>query len=1233
MAADGTKQWDLTLGGDQGDYGSMIELTPDGGYIVGATSLSGAGPIKSQPAYGTDPEEMYDYWIIKLSAGGKVEWDKTIGGPGRDLLKSLKPTKDGGYILGGMSRSEIGNDKTKAPFVQYSFQPGLYDHWIVKLSSSGAVQWDTVLRKYQENDYLDNFNTRIELTADGGYIVGGSQGAEQEPAGDYYLAKLNQNGAVLWEKAYGGPDFDQLTSILQTNDGGYLLGGWSVSEIGQDKSETSYRGREDYWVIKVDANGSKVWENTYGSQENSSAFNSAVKTSDGGFLLAGTAGGAGRDKSEPSKGYSDFWLIRIDANGTKLWDKTIGGTSYDNLSSAALSADGGFILGGVSSGPKGYDKSEDGRGDNDFWIVKLAPESPLPASAIRINAGGPAFTTATKKLFIADQYYSGIDRTSSIASGDFLNTTNDVLYRSARCSPSFSYNIPVANGTVDVYLHFAETYFGAPGKQGGAGSRQFHVNMEGVRKLTNYDIFVKAGGAMRATAETFTVNVTDGVLNIDFLTGAADLPRISAIEVIKTSPTCNVSSLQTQQEVDNFRTTYPGCKVVNGDLSINSTNIINLDGLTDITTVNGSVLISHNPALTSIAGLSGLQQVNGEINIEDNYKLTTLHGLENLTSSKGNVRIVNNKALNSISALSRLETISGFLLVEANPSLSTLKGLENLTTVKGDFRMQNLDLLTGLEPLSKLTSVEGFFIISSNHSLKNLSGLQNLESVGLGIYISGNNALTSLSGLSHFIAVQWINIYNNPVLSTCAVQAICSNTGWGSLNIYSNGPSCNTVQEVADQCASRATTIRINAGGSEFTTATKKQFSADQYYAGIDRTSSMASGDILNTTNDVLYRSARCSPSFSYNVPVPNGQVNVYLHFAETYFGAPGKKGGAGSRQFHVNIEGVRMLTNYDIFAKAGGAMRATAETFTVNVSDGILSIDFLTGAADLPRVSAIEVIATTPTLNPVADAYVRDGSYNATNFGNAVNLDIKGNASNVSQRRKSFLRFQLPAIATVTSARLRIYGHNHENSNSISVHAYGVNNDDWIENMIVKNNAPVASTPSLGYAAVNDLYQYYEIDVTSYVKAQQQSGENLVSLMLADPNNRNTRLVFSSREEGVYPPQLVIQTMPVVNSNTRLNQEEVSFKSEAEPEQSSIYPNPVRKQFTVAISSKHSDDISLDLLNNAGLSYPVTTTQKAVAGQKVEVDISGLALSSGIYLLKIKSEAATEVIKVLVTD
>lgn len=428
------------------------------------------------------------------------------------------------------------------------------------------------------------------------------------------------------------------------------------------------------------------------------------------------------------------------------------------------------------------------------------------------------------------------------------------------------------------------------------------------------------------------------------------------------------------------------------------------------------------------------------------------------------------------------------------------------------------------------------------------------------------------------------------------------------------------------------TSISINAGGEAFAASGGRQFLADQYYIGIDRMSSISSGDIVHTTDDVLYRSGRCSPRFNYSIPMLNGRVNVILHFAEIWYGVPGRGvGGIGKRQFNVDVEGVRKLTNFDIFAAAGGAMRAVQKSIPVTITDGVLNIDFLTGAADLPRVSAIEVIRTSLTLKPLADAFVRDGSYNATNFGTAANLELKYLAGELSTRRSSYLKFQLPP-ELINSARLRIYGHNHENNKDISVHAYGVDDDSWTENGISKSNAPAASTPSIGYAPVNDVYKYYEVNVTSYIKAQQQSGETTVTLLLAEPNNRNTRVVFNSRENMINPPQLIVQTPPVIKSNSRLNQAEIAEETEnITIEESVLYPNPVKDKFTISVSMQHAGEVSFQLMNESGKGYEVPSIKNAGPGEKTEVDISGLSLNTGVYLLKIKSEAFTEVVKMLV--
>lgn len=170
---------------------------------------------------------------------------------------------------------------------------------------------------------------------------------------------------------------------------------------------------------------------------------------------------------------------------------------------------------------------------SDEEPIMITVSNPPPNTAFAINSGGPYFDASGDRHFVADMFYGGVDRTGSLASGDILNTTDDALYLTERSASSFNYSIPISSGNVKVVLHFAEIWFGVAGRgAGGVGKRQFNVDIEGARKLTNYDIFAKSGGALRAIQETIPVTVLDGMLNINFMSGAADLPKISAIEII-----------------------------------------------------------------------------------------------------------------------------------------------------------------------------------------------------------------------------------------------------------------------------------------------------------------------------------------------------------------------------------------------------------------------------------------------------------------------------------------------------------------------------------------------------------------------------------------------------------------------------------------------------------------------------------------------------------------------------
>ncbi|WP_221392045.1 DNRLRE domain-containing protein [Dyadobacter sp. NIV53] len=425
--------------------------------------------------------------------------------------------------------------------------------------------------------------------------------------------------------------------------------------------------------------------------------------------------------------------------------------------------------------------------------------------------------------------------------------------------------------------------------------------------------------------------------------------------------------------------------------------------------------------------------------------------------------------------------------------------------------------------------------------------------------------------------------------------------------------------------------MRINAGGASFAASGGRHFSADQYFSGTTRISNFSGGDILATTDDQLYREQRYGPGFQYSIPVTNGQMKLVLHFAEIYWGVPGKGGpaGNGKRRFHVDLEGIRKLTNYDIFTKAGGAMRARTETFVVDVSDGTLDIDFLKGAADMPIIAAIEVVPVQTILGPVADAYIRNVPHDAANYGTAPTLEVKA-GSLPSYQRCTYLKFSLANVGQVGQAKLRLYGSAMQSTAPVGLSAYAVANDSWTETGITWLNAPAGSGTVLGSVPVTHTAQYYEIDVTAFVQSQLATDQT-VSFLITNPSGQNAQLTFNSREGEVHPPQLVLQDLPLPGARMITEQEFAILLPG--PEASSIYPNPVTgKHISIKISNRHKGDVCLSLLNKTG--QAVQTRKKTYnSASVVEMDISALQVSEGLFLLEIASGTHKEVLKMLVLE
>ena len=309
-----------------------------------------------------------DYWIVKLDADGNKLWDKTIGGGNQDYLKSLQQTNDGGYVLGGNSNSPASGDKTIG-------SKGDLDYWIVKLDANGNKIWDKTIGGSNE----DNLQA-LQQTNDGGYILGGYSNSlisgdktENDKGNyDYWVVKLDVNGNKIWDKTIGGNNEDRLMSLQQSSDGGYILGGYSNSPISEDKT-ASDKGSYDYWVVKLDANGNTIWDNTVGGS-GGDLLSRLKQTLDGGYVLVGhSSSNISADKTENCKGSEDYWIVKLDPNGNRSWDKTIGGVGEEYPYSLQQTSDGNYILGGVSNSSISGDKTENSKGGFDYWLVKLDP--------------------------------------------------------------------------------------------------------------------------------------------------------------------------------------------------------------------------------------------------------------------------------------------------------------------------------------------------------------------------------------------------------------------------------------------------------------------------------------------------------------------------------------------------------------------------------------------------------------------------------------------------------------------------------------------------------------------------------------------------------------------------------------------------------------------------------------------------------------------------------------------
>jgi len=346
--ANGNKLWEVSANAT--GYLNSIVKTPDGGYIT-------AGHRNNFTA--TGGYRGTDIVVVKLNAGGTIVWEKYFGGGGDDFAGKVINTADGGYLIAGLTSSSDGDVSTNH---------GGYDTWLIKVDASGNKVWE---KTYGGSGW--DSDGVITTTADGGFFMAAYSSSTDgdisggHGGGDVVVYKLDASGNKIWIKIYGGSKWDTPASIIATKDGGSIIVGSTDSNdgdvVGQHGSD------EDMWVLKLDNNGQKTWQATLGSTSWENGYSIAQLT-DGGYMAFGFSIGDDGDVSG-NHGDKDFWVVKLNSAGKKLWQRSFGGPGEELPGAITASTDGGFVVAGLAKADGG-----DVTGLNGVmkgWVVKCKP--------------------------------------------------------------------------------------------------------------------------------------------------------------------------------------------------------------------------------------------------------------------------------------------------------------------------------------------------------------------------------------------------------------------------------------------------------------------------------------------------------------------------------------------------------------------------------------------------------------------------------------------------------------------------------------------------------------------------------------------------------------------------------------------------------------------------------------------------------------------------------------------
>ena len=347
--------WEKSFGGTMDDDVYDIIQLSNGDYLFCGSTLSNNVDVSGNHG-------GIDAWVCRISDSGTMIWQKCFGGSGEDFFTSLITTFDDNIVLCGGTTSADGD---------VSVNKGMLDLWMVKITPAGDILWELT---YGGSDY-DSGQSILELASDSSLIVAGnsrsSDGdvANNQGADDVWIIKTDSIGNLIWEKNYGSSDSDNAYSVNEIG-GEFFITGWN----GFPNGDVNGGHVSDFWVLKLDGNGDLLWNYAYGSSTTEQAFGGGALAPDGGFFCMGhtqtmTANG---DISNPiSVGTlkSDVWALKLDDFGQIEWEKCLGGIETDVSPVFQVVADGYIVVIETNSSDQYVTGAL--RGGRDAWMIKL----------------------------------------------------------------------------------------------------------------------------------------------------------------------------------------------------------------------------------------------------------------------------------------------------------------------------------------------------------------------------------------------------------------------------------------------------------------------------------------------------------------------------------------------------------------------------------------------------------------------------------------------------------------------------------------------------------------------------------------------------------------------------------------------------------------------------------------------------------------------------------------------